>query len=296
MGCAGYRGTVKIWIQGARPRTLPAAIVPVAIGAALCIGRGGAVWWRGVLALLVSLLLQIGVNYANDYSDGIRGTDEVRVGPVRLVGSGAVPARLVKIAAFSVFGTAAVLGLILALVTSLWVLAVGAAALLAGWFYTGGKNPYGYMGLGEVFVFVFFGLVATLGTSFVVIEELPAMSWLQGCATGCLACALLVINNLRDIPTDSKVGKRTLAVRLGEHNTRLLYTTLIFLGLMLGAIGALENIWLLMVLVALIPAVAAVRLVSAGAAGKELIAVLGATGRLQLLFGILTTVAFVLGG
>ena len=285
---------VNKWIQGARPRTLPAAVVPVVVGLAVAIGVEGAQWLRAGLALVVSLLLQVGVNYANDYSDGVRGTDEVRVGPQRLVGSGLATPRSVKLAAFLCFGLAAVVGLALALMTSLWVIPVGLAAVLAGWFYTGGKNPYGYIGLGEVFVFVFFGLVATVGTTYVILEKIPAMAWLQGIATGCLACALLVINNLRDIPTDRLVGKRTLAVRLGDQRTRILFISLILLGIGCGAVAAVSQPWSLIVLLCLFPAVQPLKSVRRGASGHELIAVLGSTGQLQIVFGALTLVSFLL--
>jgi 1,4-dihydroxy-2-naphthoate octaprenyltransferase len=285
---------VNKWILGARPRTLPAAVVPVVVGLAVAIGVEGAQWSRAGLALVVSLLLQVGVNYANDYSDGVRGTDEVRVGPQRLVGSGLASARSVKLAAFLCFGFAAIVGLALALLTSLWVIPVGLAAVLAGWFYTGGKNPYGYIGLGEVFVFVFFGLVATVGTTYVILEKIPAMAWLQGIATGCLACALLVINNLRDIPTDRLVGKRTLAVRLGDQRTRILFISLILLGIGCGAVAAVSQPWSLIVLLCLFPAVRPLKSVRRGASGHELIAVLGSTGQLQIVFGALTLVSFLL--
>jgi len=285
---------VNKWIQGARPRTLPAAVVPVVVGLAVAIGVEGAQWLRAGLALVVSLLLQVGVNYANDYSDGVRGTDEVRVGPQRLVGSGLATPRSVKFAAFLCFGLAAVVGLALALMTSLWVIPVGLAAVLAGWFYTGGKNPYGYIGLGEVFVFVFFGLVATVGTTYVILEKIPQMAWLQGIATGCLACALLVINNLRDIPTDRLVGKRTLAVRLGDQRTRILFISLILLGIGCGTAAAISKPWSLIVLLCLFPAVRPLKSVRRGASGHELIAVLGSTGQLQIFFGALTLVSFLL--
>jgi 1,4-dihydroxy-2-naphthoate octaprenyltransferase len=285
---------VNKWILGARPRTLPAAVVPVVVGLAVAIGVEGAQWLRAGLALVVSLLLQVGVNYANDYSDGVRGTDEVRVGPQRLVGSGLATPRSVKLAAFLCFGLAAVVGLALALMTSVWVIPVGLAAVLAGWFYTGGKNPYGYIGLGEVFVFVFFGLVATVGTTYVILEKIPAMAWLQGIATGCLACALLVINNLRDIPTDRLVGKRTLAVRLGDQRTRILFISLILLGIGCGAVAAVSQPWSLIVLLCLFPAVRPLKSVRRGASGHELIAVLGSTGQLQIVFGALTLVSFLL--
>ena len=274
---------------------MPAAVVPVVVGAAICNGLGGAHWGRAVLALIVSLLLQIGVNYANDYSDGVRGTDEVRVGPMRLVASGMASAQSVKNAAFIVFGAAAGVGLVLALMTSLWVIPVGVAALLAGWFYTGGKNPYGYIGLGEVFVFVFFGLVATVGTTYVVLERIPAMSWLQGVAVGSLACALLVVNNLRDIPTDQEVGKRTLAVRLGDQRTRILYEALVVFGIMCGVAASFTNSWSLILLLCFIPAMKPINLVRRGVKGRGLIAVLATTGQVQIIFGSLSLIAFVFG-
>ncbi|HEY0519971.1 MAG TPA: 1,4-dihydroxy-2-naphthoate polyprenyltransferase, partial [Ilumatobacteraceae bacterium] len=195
------------WILGARPRTLPAAVVPVAIGAGAAVGGPSPVWWRVIPAMIVSLALQIGVNYANDYSDGVRGTDDVRVGPVRLVAGRLATASAVKRAALIAFGVAGVAGLVLAIATSWWLIVVGLLAMLAAWGYTGGPKPYGYLGLGEVFVFVFFGLVATLGTTYAVIERWPARSWVAGAVAGFLACALLVVNNLRDIPTDSLAGK-----------------------------------------------------------------------------------------
>ena len=309
------------WIVGARLRTLPAAVVPVALGAACGLGvpRGfgwlpsgdpvdrfadefgadamfvwagdsGVVWWRVALALLVSLALQVGVNYANDYSDGVKGTDDVRVGPTRLVASGLASASAVKRAAFIAFGVAAVAGLAVAVSTSLWLLAVGVAAIAAGWFYTGGPKPYGYLGLGEIFVFVFFGLVATVGTTYVATETITMLSVLMGCAAGAVACALLVINNLRDIPTDREVGKRTLAVRLGDARTRWFYTLLIVATFALIAAGAAYRVPVLIGLVTIPLAIAPVRAVLGGATGAALIPVLGATGKLQLAIGLATTV------
>lgn len=286
--------SVNIWVLGARPRTLPAAVVPVAVGTSLCAGEGDANWWRAVLALGVSLLLQVGVNYANDYSDGVRGTDAVRVGPTRLTASGLVSPSRVKWAALTSFALAAVLGLVLAVVTSLWILVVGLAALLAGWFYTGGKHPYGYLGLGELFVFVFFGLVATAGTVFVVLERIPAPAWVLGAAVGALACALLVVNNLRDIPTDSVVGKRTLAVRLGDRRTRDLYVTLVVAALVCAAAGALWNPGSLAVVVAVPFAVGPIAAVRSGVGGTGLIDVLGRTGRLQLVVGVSLSIGLVI--
>ncbi len=274
---------------------MPAAVVPVAIGAAAAAGDGEVVWWRVGAALVVSLALQVGVNYANDYSDGVRGTDDVRVGPARLVAGGLADPGAVKRAAMLAFGVAAVAGLAIAVDTSPWLLAVGAAAIAAGWFYTGGPRPYGYLGLGEAFVFVFFGLVATAGTTFAAIERVTALSIVMGCAAGSLACALLVINNLRDIPTDRDVGKRTLAVRLGDGRTRHLYTALIAAAYAFAVATAAWRWPVLLVLLSAPLAVAPVRAVRGGAAGRELIGVLGATGRLQLGFGLAATVGLALG-
>ena len=289
------------WLLGARPRTLPAAVVPVALGAACAMGveadgaRLDVVWWRVVLALVVSLSLQIGVNYANDYSDGIRGTDDDRVGPTRLVAAGLASARQVKIAALVSFGVAAVAGLVVALSTSPWLLLVGVAAIAAGWFYTGGPRPYGYLGLGEVFVFVFFGLVATAGTTYAAIERVTGLSMLVGCAAGALACALLVINNLRDIPGDEVVGKRTLAVRLGAARTRWFYTALIVAGFVLLLLAAIARPPVLVVVAAVPLAVTPVRHVLGGATGRDLIPVLGGTGRLQLAVGLAATIGLAVG-
>jgi len=285
------------WLIGARPRTLPAAVVPAALGAAAAVGEAGAVWWRAAPALLVSLSLQVGVNYANDYSDGVRGTDAVRVGPVRLVGSGLASPSSVKKAALVAFGAAAVAGLALAMVTSWWLLVVGAAALLAGWGYTGGPKPYGYLGLGEVFVFTFFGLVATAGTTFVVCERINSVAWFAGCAAGCLACALLVVNNLRDIPTDNEVGKRTLAVRLGDPRTRWLYAGLLVAAWALLVVIAVKDRPLALVgLVGVVVAVPAVRAVRGGAKGAGLIPVLGATGKVQMVTGLLAAAGIAISG
>jgi 1,4-dihydroxy-2-naphthoate octaprenyltransferase len=283
------------WITGARPRTLPAAVVPVAVGAAAAVGESSdIVWWRVAAALVVSLSLQIGVNYANDYSDGVRGTDDVRVGPTRLVASGLASPAAVKRAALLAFAVAGVAGLAVALSTSLILLLVGAAAIAAGWFYTGGPKPYGYLGLGEVFVFVFFGLVATAGTTFAAIESVTALSLVMGSAVGALACALLVINNLRDIPTDREVGKRTLAVRLGDQRTRWFYVLLIGASFLLSAVGAAWRLPVLLGLAAIPLAIRPVRSVLGGATGAALIPVLGETGKLQLAWGLLVTIGLAL--
>jgi 1,4-dihydroxy-2-naphthoate octaprenyltransferase len=247
--------------------------------------------------LVVSLALQVGVNYANDYSDGVRGTDRARVGPVRLVASGLATPAEVKRAAFLAFGVAGVAGLALAATTSWWLLAVGAASIAAAWFYTGGPRPYGYAGFGELFVFVFFGLVATVGTTYVAVERITGLSVVMGCAAGCLSCALLAVNNLRDIPSDTEAGKRTLAVRIGDAWTRWLYVGLIVGAFALAIVAGVG--WRPEVLLALLAAGAAVppvRTVRAGARGGALIAVLVQTGRLQLVYGALATLGLALGG
>src|SRR3954470_22771578 len=231
------------WFAGARPRTLPAAVSPVLAGTAVAVYDDAAVWWKALLALVVSLALQVGVNYANDYSDGIRGTDAERVGPMRLVGSGAAPPAAVKRAAFLAFGVAGAAGLVLAASTAWWLVAVGAVCVLAAWFYTGGARPYGYLGLGEVMVFVFFGLVAVVGTTYVQTEtwEWPALYAAVG--IGALACAILVANNLRDIPTDTVSGKRTLAVALGDPRTRALYVLLVLAAAVAVVAVAVSTTW-----------------------------------------------------
>ncbi|RMH75570.1 MAG: 1,4-dihydroxy-2-naphthoate polyprenyltransferase [Actinomyces sp.] len=281
--------SVSLWVAGARPRTLPAALVPVVVGTACAAGEaGGVIWGRAVLALVVALALQVGVNYANDHADGVRGTDDARrVGPVRLVGSGLVEARRVKRAATISFTVAAVAGLVLAALVGWELLAVGAAALLAAWGYTGGPFPYGYHGLGEVFVFVFFGLVATAGTTYVQVEELTALSLVSGVAVGLWAVALLVVNNLRDIPGDTAAGKRTLAVRLGDGPTRVLYVVVLVGGFAVATVGAgLEGRAGWTALAGLPVALPALRDVVAGARGPELIGVLATTARAQLVGGL----------
>lgn len=287
---------VNRWILGARPRTLPAAVVPVAIGAGAAVGGPSPVWWRIGPALVVSLALQIGVNYANDYSDGVRGTDDVRVGPVRLVAGGLAEPGHVKRAAFAAFGVAAVAGLALALVTTWWLIIVGLVAMLAGWGYTGGPKPYGYLGLGELFVFIFFGLVATVGSTYVVIEGFPAHAWVAGCVAGFLACALLVVNNLRDIPTDQAAGKRTLAVRLGDGRTRWLYVVCIAgAAALIVVIAIVWRAWAAIALAGLVVAVPPLRIVRQGATGRQLIPVLAGTARTQLVVGLLLALGLALG-
>ena len=290
----------SLWIAGARPKTLPAAVVPVAVGTAAAVDPalgwdGGIIWWRAAFALVVALALQIATNYANDYSDGIRGTDDDRAGPLRLVGSGFVDAKKVKQAAFASFGVAAAAGLALTMAVGPELIGVGLASILAGWFYTGGKNPYGYMGLGELFVFVFFGLVATVGSAYIQPGGWSGMAWLVAVAVGCLSTALLVTNNLRDIPTDSATGKITLAVRLGDARTRWLFVAFLVLPFVVAALVAIDRPWALLALAALPLAVRAGQPVRAGAMGRDLIPVLEATGKTQLVYGILLTAGLWIG-
>ena len=290
------------WLAGARPRTLPAAISPVLAGtgvAAYGTGQGddGAVWWKALLALVVSLALQVAVNYANDYSDGIRGTDADRVGPMRLVGSGVASPSSVKRAAFLAFGVAGVAGLVLAASTAWWLVAVGLVSVLAAWFYTGGSRPYGYLGLGEVMVFVFFGLVAVVGTTYVQTErfELPAVYAAVG--VGALACAILVVNNLRDIPTDTLAGKRTLAVVLGADRTRGLYLLLVLAAAAACvAVAVSTTWWALLGLGFVLPAVRGLRTVLSGAVGPALVPVLQSTGLAELAWAVLVAVPLVIAG
>jgi 1,4-dihydroxy-2-naphthoate octaprenyltransferase len=275
------------WFAGARPRTLPAAISPVLAGTAVAAYDDGSVWWKALLALVVSLALQVGVNYANDYSDGIRGTDADRVGPMRLVGSAAAAPGAVKRAAFTAFAVAAAAGLVLAATTAWWLVAVGLACVVAAWFYTGGSRPYGYLGLGEVMVFCFFGLVAVMGTAYVQTEtwRLPASYAAVG--IGAIACAILVANNLRDIPTDRLAGKLTLAVRLGDERTRGLYVLLLLAALVaLVGVALTTSWWALLALGYAVPALRAARVVSGRATGPGLIPVLQATGISELLYGL----------
>ena len=288
--------TTGQWLAATRPRTLPAAIAPVIVGWAVAAQTSAQVDTRlAVLAMCVSLMLQIGVNFSNDYSDGIRGTDAVRVGPVRLVGQGLAPARNVKAAAFLSFGIAAMAGIGIVIDTEQWwLLAVGALAIISAWFYTGGKNPYGYAGLGEVFVFVWFGLVAVQGTVVVLHGSATALGWIYGTGAGALSCALLVANNLRDVPTDAAVGKRTLAVRLGAAKTRWLYVALIWIALASPALAmVLGGPWsLCLVLVAAASAHKPGWAVIRGATGRDLLPVLAGTGRTLLLWATAIAVAY----
>nr|WP_297423477.1 1,4-dihydroxy-2-naphthoate polyprenyltransferase [uncultured Actinotalea sp.] len=279
--------TTAEWIEGARLRTLPAALAPVAVGTGAAAEMGSASVPRALLAAGVALALQVGVNYANDYSDGVRGTDLDRVGPMRLTASGAARPSQVRAAAFAAFGVAALLGLALVAVSGhWWLLAVGAAAVAAAWTYTGGRKPYGYRGLGEVGVFVFFGLVATLGTTYTQADGVSWAAVVGAVAVGLLACALLMVNNLRDIPTDVVAGKRTLAVRLGDFRARRVYAGLVVLPVVLGAVCAFASPWAALVLLLALPAGALAMTVLLGARGVLLRPVLAGTGLLELAFGL----------
>jgi 1,4-dihydroxy-2-naphthoate octaprenyltransferase len=278
------------WIAGARPKTLPAAIAPVAVGTALAGEDFDSI--LALLALLVSLALQIGVNYANDYSDGVKGTDDNRVGPMRLVASGAAPAHQVKIAAYLALSSAAVFGLILALQTTLWFIAIGALAIAAAWGYTGWKKPYGYFGLGELAVFVFFGLVATMGTYFAQTGTLTFDSLLVAIPMGTLSCALLAINNLRDRAADELVGKRTLAVRLGDASARRAFIALLLVTHI--SVLFLLQPWALLTLLLLPMTFSLIKAIRSGASGAALIPLLAKTGKLQLRFAILLSIGLLL--
>ncbi len=294
----------KLWWQGARPRTLPASVAPVAVGAGAAAFTSTDAYALidlviAALCVVVALSLQVGVNYANDYSDGIRGTDSERVGPVRLVGQGLAPAQQVKLAAFAAFGVAAVAGLTLVVITGLWwLLIVGAAAIAAAWFYTGGPRPYGYAGLGEVFVFIFFGLVAVVGTAACFTGSISLLSVVLAVPVGLLAVAILVANNLRDVHTDRLAGKQTLAARLGDARTRNLFIGLVWapfvIVLAVAILGLIDPAgWPSLAALALVTvplAAGAARHVRSGAVGADLIVVLGETARLELVFSLLLAI------
>ena len=286
--------SARSWLDGARPRTLPAAVVPVVVGTAVAGADGSVVWWRSLLALVVALGIQIGTNYANDYADGVRGTDAERLGPARLVATGIATPRAVKVASLCAFGVAGVAGLGLALATTPWLLGVGAACFASGWLYSGGPRPYGYAGFGEVFVFVFFGLVAVIGTAYLSLGHVTALAVIAAVPVGLLATALLVVNNLRDIDTDRRAGKNTLAVRTGAPVTRWFYAACVLGAFALVAVVALYRPLALITLLAVVPALPPLRRVLGGAEGRDLIAALGATGMLQLAFGALLALGIAL--
>ena len=271
------------WILGARIKTLPAAIAPVIVGTSLA-DQINVI--NALLALIVSLSLQIAVNYANDFSDGVRGTDTNRVGPIRLVASNLATAGSVKNASFISFFVAIVAGTVLAFNTSVWLIAVGLISILAAWGYTGGKKPYGYLGFGEVAVFIFFGVVATVGSYYVQVEQISSSALLLSIPTGSLSCAILVINNLRDLNQDKLVSKQTLAVKLGDANTRIFYLLLLVLAQVSAAAAASINNYALLTLLWLPLTYSAVNQVLKGASGKELIKILGKTSRLQFLLAL----------
>lgn len=280
------------WWLGARPRTLPAALVPVLVGTSTAISESAGlassrVVARATLALVVSLSLQVGVNYANDYSDGKRGTDDQREGPIRLVASGRASPGAVRNAAFCALGVACVAGLAIAAVTTWWLVAVGIACVASAWMYTGGPRPYGYAGYGELFVFVFFGLVATIGTSYVIAESFGTLSFLSGVMTGLLAVALLVVNNIRDIEGDGRSGKRTLAVRLGSERSKWLYVSLFGLAAATIVAASLQDAGAALGLVGLLSALPAISTVRHATTTSELIRALGMTARVQIVVGVL---------
>ncbi len=275
------------WVLGARPRTLPAAIAPVVVASALAGSDFN--WFRATLALNVGIWLQVGVNFANDYSDGIRGTDDDRVGPIRLVASGVATSKSVKNAAFISFAVACIAGAWLAFLTSPFLIIIGAIAIAAAWGYTGGKNPYGNIGLGDISVFIFFGVIATVGTFYVQTETITRLSFIVSIPMGVLSCAILSVNNLRDRPKDELAGKLTVAVRIGETKARYMYVTLLVIAHS-AAIATLIPTALLTLL--LLPmSISISRQVLSGASGKELVPVLGRTGKLQLMFSIVFAIA-----
>lgn len=287
--------SVGEWIAGARPRTLPAAAAPVFVGSGAAALVDSFSLLKAALAMLLAIALQVGVNYANDYSDGVRGTDVDRVGPVRLTASGLAAPQHVKYAAFGAFGLGSILGIILIAMTGhWWLLAVGVLCILAGWYYTGGKKPYGYAGLGEVGVFVFFGLVATMGTTYLQAGRVTWPSALGAVAIGLIACAILMANNIRDIPTDFVSGKKTLAVRVGDFKARRMYVAMIWVPLLLAVVCAFFNPWALLTLFMLLPAVLLSIPILAGAKGKLLVPVLAGTGMYELGFGILLGIGLAL--
>lgn len=283
--------TFAQWVEGARPRTLPNAIAPVIAGTGAAAWLQGACWWKALLALVVAVAMIIGVNYANDYSDGIRGTDDVRAGPLRLVGSKVASPRAVLTAAVVSLVVAAVAGLVLAVVSAPWLIAVGAVCIAGAWLYTGGSRPYGYLGLGEIAVFVFFGLVAVLGTQYVQALRIDWVGAAVAVAMGAMSSAVLVANNLRDIPTDKESGKITLAVRVGDAGTRLLYQALLVVAFALTLVLMLATPWAAVGLVALPLAVRAAAPVRRGRGGKDLIPVLRDTGLTMLVWAVVVALA-----
>ena len=285
---------VKVWVQGARPRTLGAAVSPVLVGTAVASRYGEVVWWRALFCLLLAVSLQVGVNYANDYSDGVRGVDTQRRGPVRLTASGLAAPGSVRMAAFLSFAVGGVLGIVLALAVDWRLILVGAAAILAAALYSGGPKPYASSGLGEVMVLVFFGFVATCGSTYVQIERVPWLALAAALAVGLLACAILLVNNLRDIDSDTQVGKRTLAVRVGRPRTKQLYRASVVLPLVIALALAPAAPGALLALAAAPLALPPLRIVATKTDPPSLVRALIATGRLQLVFSVLLAVGLAL--
>lgn len=284
------------WVAGARPRTLPAAVAPVLVGTGVAFYEDSFRAVAALLALAVAVAFQVGVNYANDYSDGIKGTDDARVGPVRLVGQGLAAAPAVKRAAIASFGVGAVAGLALVAVSGMWwLIPVGIACIAAGWLYTGGPRPYGYAGLGEVFVFVFFGLVAVTGTAATQIGSIPLVAVVASVPVGLWACAILVVNNLRDIPTDTESGKNTLAVRLGDRRTRVLFVVIVVSGFVTVVAMTTYTPWVLLALLGILPGIRPIRTVADGALGRDLVPALAGTGVVLLVSGLGLAVGLAVG-
>ncbi len=286
------------WWLGARPRTLPAAIVPVLIGTAVAVSESEEVSAanalpRVALALFVSLALQVGVNYANDYSDGVRGTDDDRRGPMRLVAAGRATPAAVKTAALLALTSACVAGLVLAALTTWWLILLGLACVAAAWLYTGGPRPYGYAGYGELFVFIFFGLVATVGTTYVVNESIGLLAWYSGAVSGCLSVALLMVNNIRDIDGDLRSGKRTLAVRLGLARSKGLFVVVYVVAGVLIIASSTQSLGALLGLVGLLAALPAIATVRESTEAKDLVRALGMTARVQMVVGVLFAVGLI---
>lgn len=288
--------TFAQWVEGARPRTLPNAVAPVIAGTGAAAWLGSAVWWKALLALTVSLALIVGVNYANDYSDGIRGTDDERAGPLRLVGAKLAAPRAVRTAAILSLGVGALAGLALALVSAPWLIALGAFCIAGAWLYTGGSRPYGYAGLGEVAVFVFFGLVAVLGTQYTQALRVDWVGLALAVAVGAMSSAVLVANNLRDIPTDRVAGKMTLAVRLGDGRTRVLYQALVAVAGVLTLVLMAATPWCAVGFIAVPLALRAAGPVRGGKGGRALIPVLRDTGLTMLVWAVAVAAALSLAG
>lgn len=288
--------TVSEWVAGARPRTLPAAVAPVLVGTGVASFENNARLFLALLALIVALAFQVGVNYANDYSDGVKGTDDHRVGPVRLVGQRLAPAHAVRTAAVVALAVGAAAGVALTLASQVWwLLPAGLASVAAAWLYTGGPRPYGYAGLGELFVFTFFGLVAVVGTAASQTGQVTGLALVAAVPVGLWACAILVANNLRDIPTDREVGKRTLAVRLGDARTRTSYLVIMVLGFVVVLIMAAWTWWVLLGLLGIAAAVRPVATVHSGATGRDLVPALSGTGQVLLVSSVGVALGLALG-